>query len=348
MKVLIKSILTLWCLRVVRPYCVDRTIGKYVRLAEYGFHEAFENNPQIIFDVNRKGLKAGHLLLPYVCTFLSRVLEKEYWKGLPPKSLKRVGLAVPLQDCLDMLLMPKNTCGYNDLKDYNIDENAVRPEGKIVVYSVLTGGYDDIKDPLYVTPGVDYVLFTNVEVTAKVWKIVKVENEGLSDLLLSRRIKMLPHLYFSDRYDYSIYVDANVFIFGDISMLATRLNDNCSFAVSAHSVRNSVTAEMKELVVLNKVDAALAQSVLSRYGSEGFRDDFGLAECTVLVRKNNDKGVIGLMNDWWEEFVGNKIYRDQISLPYCIWKTRFKDFELMEGHVMNNQYCITRSHVKRG
>jgi hypothetical protein len=347
MKVLIKSILALLCIRVVRPYCVDRTIGKYVRLTDYGFHEAFENNPQIIFGVKRDGLKFGKRFLPQACAFLSRFLEQGYWKGLTPKSLKRIGLAEPLLDCLDMLLMSKSTCGYNDLKDFEISENAVKPQGKIVVYSVLTGVYDNIKDPLYVTPDVDYVLFTNVDVRTKVWKVVKVTNEGLSDLLLSRRIKMLPHVYLPQKYDMSIYVDANVFVFGDITMLATRLNDHCSFAVSSHSVRNSVTDEMHELVALNKVDAALAQSVLSRYRDEGFNDDLGLAECTVLVRKHDDKGVIGLMNEWWDEFVGNMVYRDQISLPYCIWKTHFKDCELMKGHVMNNQYCTVKSHLKK-
>ena len=342
-----KSILALLCFRVVRPYCVDQTIGKYVRLTDYGFHEAFENNPQIIFGVKHGGLKFGRRFLPQACASLSRFLEQGYWKGLTPKSLKRIGLAEPLLDCPDMLLMPKSTCGYNDLKDFEISENAVKPHGKIVVYSVITGDYDNVKDPLYVTPDVDYVLFTNVDVEVKVWKVVKVANDGLSDLFLSRRIKMLPHLYLPPKYDMSIYVDANVFVFGDITMLATRLNGHCGFAVAAHSIRNNVTDEMQELVALNKVDAALAQSVLLRYRNEGFNDDLGLAECTVLVRRHDDKDVIGLMNEWWNEFVENKVYRDQISLPYCIWKTHYEAYELMEGHVMNNQYCATRSHVKR-
>lgn len=346
MRDFLRKTLALWCLRLVRPYFIDRSIGQYVKLTDYGFHEAYENNPQIIFRCKHKGFKFGAFILPQACGFLSRFLEKGYAKNLSIRSLRQVGMAEPLLDCPEMLLMPRRTCGYNDLKNYDINSDARKTEGKIVVYSVLTGAYDNIKDPLYVTPEVDYVLFTNSEVKTKVWKVVKVSNDGISDMLLSRRIKMLPHEYLDDHYDINIYVDANVFIFGDITMLSTRLNDLCSFAVTTHSVRNSVSAEMQELVQLGKVDAKLAQSVLERYFEEGFNDDLGLAECTVLVRKHKDEQVKRLMNAWWNEFVGNRVNRDQISLMYCIWKMHFGDYELVEGHVMNNQYCITRRHNK--
>lgn len=340
------SLLALLCFRVIRPYCVDRTIGKYIRMTDYGFHESYEYNPQIIFDCKFVGLKFGHVFLSYACSYLCKFLERGYWRNLKLWHQKVIGVAEPLLGCLDMLLMPRNTYGYNDLKNFTISERAAKPEGRIVVYSVLTGKYDHIKDPLYISPNVDYVLFTNVDVKTRVWSVVRVENEGLSDLLLSRRIKMLPNLYLDEQYDISIYVDANVFIFGDITMLATKLNNKCDFAVSAHSVRNSVAAEIQELVAIRKVNYDLAQAVLSRYINEGFNDDLGLAECTVLVRKHKSEHLIKLMQEWWHEFESNKVYRDQISLMYCIWKTGFDKYELMDGHVMNNQYCTTRSHLR--
>ena len=37
---------------------------------------------------------------------------------------------------------------------------------KIVVYTVSTGGYDTIKDPVYIDKDFDYYVFTNVKLKA--------------------------------------------------------------------------------------------------------------------------------------------------------------------------------------
>lgn len=346
MRDFLRKTLALWCLRLVRPYFIDRSIGQYVKLTDYGFHEAFENNPQIVFESKRSGLKWGKRFLPKACWYLNRYLAKGLWTNQREAVLRRVGVAEPLLEHLDMLLAPHDTCGYNDYKKYSISPDVQKPEGKMVVYTVLTGDYDNIVDPLYVTPGVDYLVFTNREIKKKVWKTIKVDNGGLSDLMLSRRIKMLPQEYLPQGYNTNIYVDANVIIFGDITMLATKLNEQCHFAVSAHSMRNKVKEELDELVNLGKVESSLADNVFSRYIAEGFEDNLGLAECTVLVRHGGNYGLDKLMQTWWKEFSTNGLNRDQISLMYCIWKEDYKMYELMDGHVMGNQFCTVQSHKK--
>lgn len=335
------------CLRVLRPYCVDRSIEKFVSLKACGFHEAFDANPQIIFRNRRKGLKLFPRRLNRVCEVIVHYLSKGYWKekGVA-KWLERIGIAEPLLDDMDLLLAPHDTCGYNDYKKYTVEPGSRRPAGRIVVYTVLTGDYDRLKDPLFVTPGVDYILFTNQDIHKKVWKTVRVENEGLTDLMLSRRIKMLPHEYLPAGYDISIYADANVILFGDITLLAAKLGSHCHFAVSAHSVRNTVKDELGELVKIGKVSVFLAEQILTRYHSEGFRDDLGLAECTVLVRSCHSGRLDNLMLEWWKEFSTNGLGRDQISLMYCIWKLSFSEYVLLDGHVMGNQFCTVISHKK--
>ena len=347
MRVFFRKILALLCFRMVRPYFIDRSIGQYVKLTDYGFHEAFENNPQIVFENKPGGLKWGKRFLPEACWYINRYIAKGLWTNLPEAVLRRMGVAEPLIGHLDLLLAPHDTYGYNDYKKYSISPEARMPEGKMVVYSVMTGDYDNIIDPLYVTPGIDYLLFTNREIKKKVWKTIKVDNDGLSDLMLSRRIKMLPQEYLPKGYDTCIYVDANVIIFGDITMLATKLNEQCHFAVSAHSVRNKVKEELDELVNLGMVDCSLADIVFSRYIAEGFEDNLGLGECTALVRHCGNYGLDKLMQTWWKEFSINGLNRDQISLMYCIWKEEYKAYELMDGHVMGNQFCTVQSHKRR-
>lgn len=333
------------CFCIIRPYCADGSMGRYVSLSACGFHEAFDANPQIIFRNRRRGLKLLPHRLNRICEVIVHYLSKGYWKekGVS-KWLERIGIAEPLLDDMDLLLAPIDTCGYNDYKKYTVNPGSKRLTGKIVVYTVLTGDYDRLKDPLFVTPGVDYILFTNQDIHKKVWKTVKVENEGLTDLMLSRRIKMLPQLYLPIGYDFNIYVDANVIIWGDISSLLTKLNANCHFAVTAHSVRNTVKDELDELVRLGKVKKELADSVYSRYQKYGFKDDLGLAECTSLIRRCNNKPLESLMQSWWREFSTDGLYRDQPSLMFCLSKEEFQYFALMDGHVMNNQYCTVIRH----
>ena len=344
-----RQFVSIACLSLLKPYCVDRSIGRYVNLRECGFHEAFALNPQIIFQGRGLGIKLFPRKLSRVCSIIVHYLKTDLWKDAKMARQWRriVGIAEPLIDNMHLLLASFGTCGYNDYMEYVLSPGVQKPQGRIVVYTVLTGDYDHIKDPLYVSPGIDYLLFTNRDTKCKVWKTIKVENEGLTDLLLSRRIKMLPQEYLPAEYDFSVYVDANVIIFGDITMLTTKLNSHCHFAVTAHSVRDSVKDELDELVRLGKVKEEIADSVYARYRAEGFKDDLGLAECTVLVRRCNNECLDSFMRTWWEEFSTNGLYRDQPSLMYCLSNEGYKDYELMEGHVMNNQFCTVIHHKKQ-
>lgn len=257
---------------------------------------------------------------------------------------RRIGIAEPLIDNLPLLLATHSACEYKNYKKYLLSPNEQRPKGRVAVYSVLIGDYDNIKDPLCVSPNVDYLLFTNRDIKCRVWRTITVSDERLTDLLLSRRIKMLPQEYLPEGYDFSIYIDANVVIWGDITMLLTKFNERCHFAVTAHSVRNTVKDELDELVRLGKVKRDVADIVYAKYKSDGFKDDLGLAECTALVRRCDNERLNSLMQSWWREFSTDGLFRDQPSLMYCLWKERYQDYELMEGHVMNNQFCATISH----
>ena len=72
---------------------------------------------------------------------------------------------------------------------------------KTIIYTVITGNYDSIKQPLVVEEGVEYVLFTNNPNihNAGVWKVVQIPSEQWqgrtereNNILLSRKVKMLP------------------------------------------------------------------------------------------------------------------------------------------------------------
>ena len=112
------------------------------------------------------------------------------------------------------------------------------------IYTVITGNYDTIKQPLVLTPGADYFLFTNNPTIhdAGVWKVVQIPSEewqGRSELenniLLSRKVKMLPHKYLPKECEQSIYVDADMLINEPLTKLLKDLHEDTLFAACRHS-----------------------------------------------------------------------------------------------------------------
>ena len=102
-------------------------------------------------------------------------------------------------------------------KKYWFSEKVIK--NKNVVYTCITGGYDTLTEPEFVSDGFDYVCFTdNVDLNSDVWEIrpLPKETDSLSQVKKQRYVKLNPHLLLSD-YDISIWVDGNVKINGDLN-----------------------------------------------------------------------------------------------------------------------------------
>lgn len=59
------------------------------------------------------------------------------------------------------------------------------------------------------------------------------------------------------------------------------------------------------------------------YRSQGFPEHMGLYECGVMARDIQNKDIQELSELWFEQNM-TWSYQDQVSLPYCLWKTGFK------------------------
>jgi hypothetical protein len=231
---------------------------------------------------------------------------------------------------------------HTPIRRYTIPAKEIETK-PIAIYTALTGDYDDVNEILYKEAGVDYLLFTNNKnLRSSTWQVVYVESE-LDNLLLSREIKMLPHKYLGEKYDASIYIDANAVVYGELSQVLTYLNDKVSFAVSKHSERKSVKEEI-DIIVQRIYNNKEPYVQYERYVKEGFDDNLGLAECGLLVRKHNDNALQKVMEAWWNEFQ-NGIRRDQISLLPVIQRLNFKAWQYMDGgSIWHNQFCKIIAH----
>ena len=69
-----------------------------------------------------------------------------------------------------------------------------------------------------------------------------------------------------------------------------------------------------------------------------------MTENGILFRKHRDNDAIKLMNAWWEEYC-NGGRRDQLSLPYLIWKHDINVVTVTEGPRININYFKIDLHL---
>ena len=230
----------------------------------------------------------------------------------------------------------------------------------LAIYTVITGDYDTIKQPQVNTPGADYFLFTNNHSIndAGVWQIVYLEedkidgyvpevaedNVRIRNIRLSRKVKMLAHKYLPEGCDMSIYLDADMLIRSDLNSLFDLLNGDVLMAAFRHSNCTSVRAEIEDLTSCGVVKQDVVENQWQRYHEWGFKDDLGITENGILIRRHNNPKVVELMELWWQEYLQGCL-RDQISLMPCIYRCGFMPHLMfIEGNIRRNEWVEVMRH----
>jgi len=220
----------------------------------------------------------------------------------------------------------------------------ISPKSK-VVYTAVFGGYDLVPK---VNPAwdCDFICFTDTPALISVgWKVVVIQLNGESPASANRRYKILPHKYL-DKYEYSLYVDGNIQILVDPSPLFRKYLENGNVAIPKHQDRNCAYAEAKLCIVGGRVNKEITERQMTRYAQDGFPEMFGMTENGILLRRHNDESVMALMDAWWIEYCCGGL-RDQLSLPYLLWKHKFKVLEITEGPRINEEFFKITLHSER-
>jgi hypothetical protein len=192
----------------------------------------------------------------------------------------------------------------------------------LVVYTCIIGGYDDLLPVREPENGVRYICFTDTNAYDGLgWDLLPPPRSDMDSVCTNRYVKMHPHLLFQ-QYQYSLYVDGNVELKNGISKFVMDSLASHSFALFEHPWRDSIFKEARKLSYYGIGNAKDYYRQLARYLAEGIPRKSGLYECNVLPRAHNDPLLSMLMEAWWNEFIGG-VKRDQISLPYLLWKSGF-------------------------
>lgn len=192
-----------------------------------------------------------------------------------------------------------------------------------VVYTGIFDDYDVLTDPDSPSSEIDYLCFTDdPDVESAVWTPVLVESDDLSGSELNRAVKILPHKFLRS-YDCSLYVDGNIKIRCDVARLFDEYLTDQAMALPPHPKRNCVYEEADACIEAGKGAPEEINEQMQRYRRQGFPEDAGLPENSMLLRRHHAPPVKRTMETWWEEFRRGSS-RDQLSFVYAAWETELE------------------------
>lgn len=224
---------------------------------------------------------------------------------------------------------------------------------KIVVYTCIVGKYDFLKEPLLEFDNVEYICFTDnkdniICKSNSKWKIKNIPQDILSKYnktLSNRYIKMHANELFKG-VDYAIYVDGNVKINSFLGTFLIATSVKSGVAIFEHSQRSCAYDEADVCIVRKKGNKTAIEQQMKRYKEEGFPKGYGLYECTIIATDLSNPNSNKIMEEWWNEFLKSESFRDQLSLPYIMWKNKleYTDIGLLGANIFEDNKITVYAH----
>lgn len=209
-----------------------------------------------------------------------------------------------------------------------------------VVFTCITHGYDLPKEPILTANELSYMLYTDSvdEGYRGVWNQIKIDSAGvnLANSYLNRWYKFHPFELFPDK-EYAIYVDGNVQIVSDLTGLYRVARESpVGIAMHRHANRSCLYKDARWCEYNDRGNVPAICMQVERYRKEGFPEDFGLCEATIIVFDLKSEMARTVVRHWWDEFCRAGGMRDQIVFPYVIWRLGLQISDV--GYLGNDEY----------
>lgn len=219
---------------------------------------------------------------------------------------------------------------------------------KKVCYTAVTGCYDKVADPIVVTPGFDYICFTDHPFSSNIWKCLPIPSElqWLSNVKKQRVLKICPHRFLKE-YDLSVWIDGNISVVGRLDEFVQQYDfKDGTFFSRVHPSRNCIYDEAEACMRYKKDSASIIEKQIKRYREEGYPAKAGMVETCILLRLHNESEC-KMIDDAWAVELLNESHRDQLSFNYVCWKNNFLPCHLVhELKVNGSKYFRIRRHAK--
>ena len=241
----------------------------------------------------------------------------------------------------------------HNVKDEN-RSNAKKTDckNKIVCYTCITRGYDNILDPYVKPSGIDFICFSDREIKSNIWQWRKIPDElmNLDSIRQQRILKICPHRWFKE-YDISIWIDGNIQIKDDLNQFIKQYNiKQCSFWVRKHPKRDCIYDEARECIALKKGPKDIIQKQMAKYRAIKYPEHNKLAETGIILRNHNDLACQRMCDVWAAEII-TESFRDQLSFNYACYATKFRYNEMIYDAVIiddkNRYFNWNKTHAKK-
>lgn len=210
------------------------------------------------------------------------------------------------------------------------------------VYTCIMGDYDELHDPTYITEGWAYICFTNNHnLKSDIWTIVYL-NDSINDFIehwlegqhlekinqyMNRWVKLFPHIFLRG-HDFSIYVDGNITITGDLNDFKSKYIDKVGsykyIMYALEHYRDCLYDEIDACIKQNKDYIENLNNLKQFYIDNNYPHHNGLTHNCIIARYHFDQKCIRLMQKWWD-MVNNYTVRDQCSLMYIVNENNLKE-----------------------
>jgi hypothetical protein len=208
---------------------------------------------------------------------------------------------------------------------------------RLVVYTAIFCGRDELKQPAHTPEGVDFVCFTEANMPGGSWQ-VRPPGRILTDPARAVRYHKLCPFRVLPGYDSYIWLDGSLELTGDPRDMAAAGGE---LGLFPHRQRDCAFAEAEVVVETTRAPARQVRNQMDCYRRRGFPSGFGLWEAGAMVRRNTRR-IRALCDTWWEQ-VRQHTCRDQLSLPYSLWSQKLSWNTLRES-VSDNPWLRLHDH----
>lgn len=279
-----------------------------------------EEYNKLYFDTMENIKKMNEEYINIECKYNKVKVAKEILNELIHLRFDKLRSQIKKRTCL----RKERKISYKQRKTIKNEEVSYVSNSRIAVYTSIFGEYDNVQEPVVIPDNCDFYIITDNEIPKEsLWKKINPKEfsdiDNMNNIYKNRYFKMNPHKVFPN-YEYSIYIDGNIKVITDLSELVNKVG-KCGIAMHSHATRNCITQEAKACDIWRKENLDVINKQIEKYFQEGMPKEFGLLQASVIVRKHNSEQCIRIMSEWWHEFI-NGCKRDQISLPYILWKNK--------------------------
>jgi Protein of unknown function (DUF616) len=213
-----------------------------------------------------------------------------------------------------------------------------------VVYTAITRGYDDLKNPpLLWAKHADFFAFMDQPQPTRFWKIIPLTHAYKAARRNAKIYKVLPHLFFPTT-EYSLWLDGSVKIKSrfPLEKWAAEYLTGSDIAVFRHRTRDCIYKEALTCISYRYDKSETIHRQMQRYFDSGYPAMNGLAECTVIFRRHTK--TMKRFNEMWYKEIQNNSSRDQLSFDYVAYKLGVK-YNCLPGDIGKNPHFNRRPHL---